>query len=88
MAIQNFYMGDVKKCAIYLERVICGIHEADHSTMKKVAIQSYSVGDFNSKKDMLSLLFCESEHGGTITDYTCKHLSKILELKSQFEFNG
>jgi tetratricopeptide (TPR) repeat protein len=80
IAIQNFYMGDVKKCAIYLERVISGIHEADHSTMKRVAIQSYSVGDFDRKKDMRFLLFCESKHGGTIIDYTCKHLPKILEL--------
>lgn len=38
LAVQNFYMGDVKKCSAYLERVVCGIHEANHSTMRKVAI--------------------------------------------------
>jgi hypothetical protein len=38
IAMQNFYMGDVKKCHMYLERVLSGVTEADHSTMKKVGL--------------------------------------------------
>ena len=36
------------------------------------------IGDFERKKDAKFLLFCESKHGGTIIDYTCKNLTKIL----------
>ena len=38
LAVQNFYLGQIKESAYYQERAIRGIHESDASSNKKAAI--------------------------------------------------
>ena len=42
LALQNFYLGHIKRSAQYSERALMGIYEADHSSQKTMAMQVYA----------------------------------------------